>query len=116
MIPGENLRQSGRDFLRSNKYGGHESSFYNGDDVNGECISFNNHKTIVNIKHPIIYQAFVIKNNNVFFDSSYLSLSLVLNCAYLYGIVTTYGLYTRGRTVLHSEVIVHLGICKEMPL
>ena len=56
--------------------------------MNGECISFNNHKTIVNINHPIIYQAFVIKNNNVFFDSNYLSLSLVLNCAYLYGIVT----------------------------
>ena len=55
--------------------------------MDGECISFNNHKTIVNINHPFIYEAFVIKNNNVFFDSSYLSLSLVLNCA-LYGIVS----------------------------
>ena len=42
---------------------------------------------IENINHPIIYQAFVIKNNNVFCDSNYLSLSLVLNCA-LYGIVS----------------------------
>ena len=86
MISGENLRQSGQDFLRSNKYGGHESKFCSGDNANGEGISYNNHKTIVNINHPIIYQAFVIKNN-VFFNSSYLSLSLVLNCA-LYGIVS----------------------------
>ena len=67
-----NLRFIGVPF-RKNKYGGHEKpkrytmheygagEYDYGDDVNGMCISFS-------INFRIIYQAFVINNNKVFFE------------------------------------------------